>query len=78
MGDALEHEQYELYQVTARMDDNRTIERETRALWELMAEQKLHEGTIIVGDGIEREYRNSNYVIKQVPAWKWFVAHEPW
>lgn len=77
MGDALEHEQYELYQVTARMDDNRTIERETRALWELMAEQKLHEGTIIVGDGIEREYRNSNYVIKQVPAWKWFVAYEP-
>ena len=76
MGDALVHEQYELYQVTVHMDDDRTIERETRALWELMSEQNLHEGTIIVGNGDEREYHKNGYVIRQVPAWKWFFAHE--
>ena len=68
-------EQYELYQVTARMDDDRTIERETRALWELMAEQNLTEGTIIVGTGEDREYHDGDRIIRQIPAWRWFLEH---
>ena len=75
VGDALMQEQYELYQVTARMDDDRTIERETRALWELMAEQNLTEGTIIVGTGEDREYHDGDRIIRQIPAWRWFLEH---
>ncbi|MBT1180858.1 ATP-binding protein [Bifidobacterium sp. CP2] len=73
VGDALEEEQYEPIQVTVRMDDAATAERETRALWELMEEQQLAEGTLIVGEGEEREYRRGDAVIRQVPAWKWFL-----
>lgn len=77
VGDALEHEQYELYQVTAHMDDPKTVERETRALWELMGEQDLGGSTIIVGDGEEREYQRDGRVIRQIPAWKWFLNARP-
>ncbi|PWG65982.1 ATP-binding protein [Bifidobacterium callitrichidarum] len=73
VGDALESETYELYQVTANMNDDATVKRETRALWEMMAEHGLNEGVIIVGEGAERDYEQDGLVIKQIPAWKWFL-----
>lgn len=73
VGDALESETYELYQVTASMDDEMTVKRETRALWEMMSERDLNEGIIIVGDGAERDYEHNGSVIHQIPAWKWFL-----
>ncbi|KFI52499.1 ATP-binding protein [Bifidobacterium biavatii] len=73
VGDVLEQEQYELCQVTAAMDDPKTVERETRALWELMEERGLKEGAIIVGQGKECEYHRNGFVIRQIPAWKWFL-----
>lgn len=73
IGDVLEQEQFEPIQVTVRMDDAKTAERETRALWELMEERSLNEGTLITGEGEEREYRKGDAVIRQIPAWKWFL-----
>ncbi|KAA8820872.1 ATP-binding protein [Bifidobacterium vespertilionis] len=77
VGDIMVDETYELYQVTDNMDDDSTIDRETRALWEAMGEQGLDHGTIIVADGEEREYRRDDQpgrVIRQIPAWKWFMS----
>lgn len=73
VGDVLEGSAYELYQVTSNMDDEATRRRETRALWELMEEQGLSEGTIIVADGDERDYEREDGVIHQIPAWRWFM-----
>ncbi|OZG66601.1 hypothetical protein BHAP_0129 [Bifidobacterium hapali] len=73
VGDLLEREQYELYQVTASMDDAATAERETRALWELMEEQGLDSGIIIVGNGSKRDWLRDGKVIHQIPAWQWFL-----
>lgn len=75
VGDALEQEQYGLYQVTMDMADPRTAERETRALWELMEEQGLESGTIIVGDGERRDWARDGRIIHQIPAWQWFLEH---
>ncbi|WP_133124838.1 hypothetical protein [Bifidobacterium margollesii] len=58
------------------MDDPNTAERETRALWELMEEQHLDEGFIIVGNGKERDWHNpdhANQIIHQIPAWRWLM-----
>ncbi|MBT1173646.1 ATP-binding protein [Bifidobacterium sp. MA2] len=73
VGDVLEDAAYELYQVTASMDDAATARRETRALWELMSEQDLAEGYIIVGDGERRDYERGGRIIHQIPAWQWFL-----
>lgn len=77
VGDLLEREQYELYQVTASMDDPVTAERETRALWELMEEQGLDSGIIIVGNGSKRDWLRDGKVIHQIPAWQWFLELPP-
>lgn len=76
VGDALSGQTYEPYQVTDSMNSAATRERETRALWELMEEQQLHEGTIIVADGEPHEYRRDDRpgcVIRQIPAWRWLL-----
>ena len=73
VGDALQSETYELYQVTMNMDDEATVRRETRALWEMMAERDMKESIVIVGDGEERDYEQDGRVIHQIPAWRWFL-----
>ena len=74
VGDALDLAAFELIQVTERMDDPATAERETRALWEALGETGLEEGLLIVGDGSETIYENAGRRIRQVPAWKWLLG----
>ncbi|KAA8819156.1 hypothetical protein CSQ85_06140 [Bifidobacterium rousetti] len=74
VGDMLEHDGYDLYQVTMNMDDPAMAERETRALWELMSERDVETGTIIVADGKEVDWKRDGRVIHQIPAWKWFLG----
>lgn len=73
VGDALFDEDLRLYQVTASLDDPRTFERETRALWDSMDEWGLREGTIIVGSGKDQVLEQDGRTIRCVPAWKWFL-----
>ena len=73
VGDALFDEGLELYQVTASLDDPRTFERETRALWDAMGEWSLRASTIIVGSGKQEDIERDGRTIRCVPAWKWFL-----
>lgn len=64
----------QLYQVSMSVDDERTRARELRALWELMEESGLEEGTLIVGRGEPALYEDdAGRVIRQVPAWSWML-----
>ncbi|MDO4289919.1 MAG: ATP-binding protein [Eggerthellaceae bacterium] len=73
VGDALFDEGLRLYQVTESLNDARTHERETRALWEGMREYGLSSSTIVVGDGEEALLEKDGMAIRCVPAWKWFL-----
>ena len=55
------------------MDDPRTAGRELRALWELMGEAGLEEGTVIVGSGKDCNYERDGKCIRQIPAWQWLL-----
>ena len=74
VGDVLEGVPYRLIQVTERMDEPETVERETRALWEAMRESHLDEGLIVVGNGPEKTYESEAGRITQTPAWKWLLS----
>ncbi len=71
--DALSDKLMELYQVCMRADNEKTLERETRALWEAMDERGLEEARLIVGEGEDRIHERGSKRILQTPAWKWFV-----
>lgn len=71
VGDALSQQGFALYQVTERLDDPRTTQREMRALEEAMAEQGLGEGYLVVGEGERRDIDVEGGTIHQVPAWQW-------
>ena len=73
IGDALDREPVELIQVTESVEDPKTAARETRALWEALAEARLEEGLLIVGNGDDAVYEQDSMRIRQVPAWKWFL-----
>ena len=73
-GDALEGQAFELVQVAASADDERTLGRELRALWEALDETGLDEGTLVLLDGLERTYEQDGRRVRQVPAWRWFRA----
>lgn len=75
VGDVLFEEELKLYQVTSSLDDPRTFERETRALWDALDDWSLREGVIIVGSGKETTLEDNGRVIRCVPAWKWFLEH---
>lgn len=75
VGDALFDEELRLYQVTASLDDSRTFERETRALWDALEEWGLREGAVIVGSGKEQTLEQDGRIIRCVPAWKWFLGN---
>ena len=74
VGDVLDGAPYRLIQVTERMDEPETVERETRALWEAMRESRLDEGIIVVGNGPEKTYESEVGRITQTPAWKWLLS----
>ena len=71
--DALSDKLMELYQVCMRADNEKTLERETRALWEAMDERGLEEARLIVGEGEDRIHERGSKRILQTPAWKGFV-----
>ena len=74
VGDALDREPMELIQVTDTLSDPKTAEREMRALWEALGEARLEEGLLIVGSGDDGVYEQDGMRIRQIPAWKWFLA----
>jgi hypothetical protein len=73
VSDALVGNATELYQVCERVDDEKTLSRELRALWEALEERDLQEATLIVAEGQESQYEQAGKVIWQIPAWKWFL-----
>ncbi len=73
LGDALDERPLGLFQVCASTADEGTLGRELRALWEALDEHGLEEGTLIAGDGPEATYEQGGRVIRQVPAWRWFL-----
>ena len=74
MGDALDERATELVQVTDSMDDSRTVERETRALWEAMEELGVRDGIIVVRSGAQAHYERDGMSIAQIPAWSWLLS----
>lgn len=73
IGDALMGIEPQLVQVCVSVEDEKTCERELRALWEAMAERALGEGTLVVVDGEEAVYEREGMRVRQVPAWRWFL-----
>ena len=74
VGDALDERATELVQVTDSMDDSRTVERETRALWEAMEELGARDGIIVVRSGAQAHYERDGMSIAQIPAWSWLLS----
>ena len=74
VGDLLSGVPHNLYQVCVNVDDPKTLARETRALWEAMAEHGLDHGTLIVADGPNKRYEQDERVIEQVGAWRWLLG----
>ena len=73
IGDALDGQPYELYQVSADVADETTYHRELRALWEALEESDASHGTLIVGNGKSEVLERAGKRIIQVPAWKWLL-----
>ena len=73
-GDALFGDDLRFYQVTASLENPKTLERETRALWEALEEWSLKEAVIIVGDGQERVLEKDGRTIHCVAAWRWLLG----
>lgn len=71
-GDALDGA-LDLYQVCDDVEDERTLSRELRALWEALEELGLSSGTLIVGTGEDAEYVQDGRIVHQIPVWKWLV-----
>ena len=63
----------ELYQVCVSMSNEKTRERELRALWEALEETGLDQAILIVGRGESYTYENGNKRVLQIPAWRWFL-----
>lgn len=63
----------ELCQVSVSVENEKTLQRETRALWEAMGELHVSEAKLIVEKGKHAEYQQGKKRIVQIPAWKWFL-----
>lgn len=73
MGDALNGDVSELYQVCANASDTVTHERELRALWEALDQSKQDTATLIVGTGAGATFERDGKRVIQIPAWKWLL-----
>lgn len=73
VGDSLFGNDLALYQVCAEVNDGKTFDRELRAMWEAMAEQKVKESTLIVASGKADRYERDGMLVNQIPAWKWLL-----
>ena len=74
LGDALDEKPLGLFQVCADAHDEATLNRELRALWEALDEQGLQEGILIAGDGAEATHTRDGRIVRQIPAWRWFLG----
>ena len=64
-----------LFQVCYSLDDEKSLEREKRALYEAMSELNLQKGTILTYN--HQELINSEYgQIQMFPAWKWLIRND--
>lgn len=75
VGDILDEDPRALVQVTDTLENEKTAERELRALWEALAESGLEEATLVVGRGTYAEHVKDGRRIVQVPAWRWLLSH---
>lgn len=73
VGDPLEQQARELYRVSLDVEDEKTRERELRALREAMEEQNVEESYLIVAQGDEHVYELDAGRVLQIPAWKWLL-----
>lgn len=73
VGDALEQQARELYQVSLDVEDEKALERELRALCEAMDEQNIEESYLIVAQGNEHVNELEVGRVVQIPAWKWLL-----
>lgn len=74
VGDAVSGEVYELYQVSADVSDEKTRDRELRALWEALEQSEQTTGYLITGNGQEKVFERNGKAVIQVPAWKWLLG----
>ena len=63
----------DLYQVCVSTEDEKTRNRELRALWEAMEENHLDHATLITGEGDAETIQGERGSIEMVPAWEWFL-----
>lgn len=74
MGDPLTGAAASLYQVCTDVSNPKTLERETRALWETMDEKDLHHSTLVIGEGPVCTYEQDGRSIEQILAWQWLLG----
>lgn len=74
IGDALSGDAYEFYQVCADVSDERTRERELRALMEALEQSEQTTGYLITGNGQDEVIERGGKTIVQVPAWRWLLG----
>ncbi|NHM14781.1 AAA family ATPase [Eggerthellaceae bacterium zg-886] len=75
VGDVLFGDETQLFQVTWSFEDPKTLERETKALWEAMEELHVQEAVLIVGDGSRQTLEKGEARIKCIPAAEWFLGN---
>lgn len=73
IGDAPIDGELQLIQVTRSIENENTLERETRALAEGMREFGVTRATIILGEGTAQTLTQDGYTIDCIPAWQWFL-----
>ena len=73
VGDALALEQVEIIQVSAKIDDPKTFNREISALDKAMTQFECAESTLVTMED-EKDIETDAGVIHVVPAWKWLLS----
>lgn len=73
VGDALALEQIEIIQVSTRIDDRKTFNREISALDKAMVQFECAESTLVTLED-ERNIETDAGIVHAVPAWKWLLS----
>ena len=73
VGDALEEQPSALVQACYDVEDEATLARELRALWEAMEEKHVDNSHLISVTGKEQDFEQDGRTVHLVPAWKWFL-----
>lgn len=73
VGDILGNQPYALAQACYDVEDETTLTRELRALWEAMEEKGLDRSYLVAATAQERDFEQEGRTVHMVPAWKWFL-----